>query len=178
MRKKGLLVKIFKKGYLRDCNDWRRVTLQPIISKIFCRMLLERIKRGVGQKLCKKQAGSRSNRSTTEQIFILRNILEQANEWSMGLYAHFVDFEKAFYSVHRGSLWNIMRSYGILAQKKVIAGICQDYDCAVVDGSETSGWFKIKSGVKQGCVMSQFVVLLAFDWTMRKATAVKRRGIR
>ena len=92
-------------GYLRDCNNWRGVTLQPVIGiKIFCRMLLERIKRGVGQKLCKRQAWSRSNRSTTEQIFILRNILEQANEWSVGPYAHFVDFEKAFHSVHRGSL--------------------------------------------------------------------------
>ena len=34
--KKGLVVKIFKKGDLRDCNNWRGVTLLPIISKIFC----------------------------------------------------------------------------------------------------------------------------------------------
>ena len=33
--KKGLVVKIFKKGDLRDCNNWRGVTLLPIISKIF-----------------------------------------------------------------------------------------------------------------------------------------------
>ena len=29
------------------------------------------------------------------------------------MYTYFVDFEKAFDSVHRESLWNIMRSYGI-----------------------------------------------------------------
>jgi len=40
--KKGLIVKIFKKGDLRDCNNWRGVTLLPIISKVFCRMMLER----------------------------------------------------------------------------------------------------------------------------------------
>lgn len=68
-----LVVKVFKKGDLSDCNNWRGVTLLPIISKIFCRMLLERIKNGVDKKL-------RPNKSTTEQIFILRNILEQANE--------------------------------------------------------------------------------------------------
>ena len=27
--KKGLIVKIFKKGDLRDCNNWREVTLLP-----------------------------------------------------------------------------------------------------------------------------------------------------
>ena len=42
----------------------------------------------------KEQAGFPLKRSTTEQIFILRNILEQANEWRAGLYAHFLDFEK------------------------------------------------------------------------------------
>jgi len=46
------------------------------------------------QEASKEQAGFRSKRSTTEQIFILRNILEQANEWRAGLYVHFVDFEK------------------------------------------------------------------------------------
>ena len=45
MWKKGLDVKIFKRGDLRDYNNWRGVTVLPIISKIFCRMLLERIKK-------------------------------------------------------------------------------------------------------------------------------------
>ena len=106
--KKGLVVKVFKKGALRQCNNWIGVTLLPVISKIFRRMLLERMKKGVDKKLRKEQAGFRPKGSTTEQIFILRNILEQANEWRAGLYAHFVDFEKTFDSLHRESLWNIM----------------------------------------------------------------------
>ena len=59
-------------------------------------MLLERIKSGVDKKLRKEQAGFRSKISQTEQIFILRNILEQANEWRAGLYVHFLNFEKAY----------------------------------------------------------------------------------
>jgi len=31
--KNGLIVKIFKKGDLHDCSNWRRVTLLPVISK-------------------------------------------------------------------------------------------------------------------------------------------------
>ena len=55
--KKGLVVKVFKKGDLCECNNWRGVTLLPVINKIFCRMLLERIKKGVDKKLRKEQAG-------------------------------------------------------------------------------------------------------------------------
>ena len=122
--RKGLLVKVFKKGDLHECNNCRGPTLLHIISKIFCRMLLERIKKGVDKKLRKDQTGFRPKRSTFEQIFILRNISAKANEWRAGLNAHFVDFKKALDSAHRESLWNIMRSYRIPDKMmRVIAGI-------------------------------------------------------
>jgi len=166
MWKKGLIDNIFKKGDLRDCNRWRGVTLLPVISKIFCRMLLERIKEGVDRRLRK------------EDIFILRNISEQASEWRSGLYIHFVDFEKAFDSVYRESLWNIMRSYGIPNKTvRVIAVMYKGFECAVIDGNETSNGFKMKSGVKQGCVMPGFLFQLVIDWVMRKVTVDKKRGI-
>ena len=61
----------------------------------------------------KKQAGYRQGRGTTEQVSILGNIIEQKNEWQATIYVNFIDFEKAFHSVHRDSLWIIMRKYGM-----------------------------------------------------------------
>ena len=52
------------------------------------------------------------------------------------------------------------------------------FEGAVVDGNVTPDWFTIKSGVKQGCVMSGFLFLPCLDWVIRKATADKRREIR
>ena len=94
------------------------------------------------------------------------------------MYAHFVDFEKAFDSVHRQSLWNIMTSYGIPDNMRVTSDIYEGFECTVVDGSVTSDWFMIKSIPKQGLVMSGFLFLLGLDWVMRKAPTDKRRGIR
>ena len=91
MWKKKVFVKVFKKGDLHKCNN-RKVAVR--------------------QERQEEQAGFPLKRSTTEQIFILGNILEQANEWRASLYAQFVDSEKAFDSRHRESLLNIMRSYG------------------------------------------------------------------
>ena len=61
-----------KEGDSHDCNNWRGVTLLPIISKIFHKMLLGRIKRGVDKTLRKEQVGFRPNNSTTEQILIIK----------------------------------------------------------------------------------------------------------
>ena len=57
--KKGLVVKVFKKDDLRKCNNWRGLTLLPVNSKIFCRLGLEQIKKGVDKKLRKEEAGFR-----------------------------------------------------------------------------------------------------------------------
>ena len=54
--------------------------------------------------LRKEQAGILENRSTSDHIFKLRNILEQVNEWNATVYTHFMDFD----SIHRKNLWNIM----------------------------------------------------------------------
>jgi len=63
--------------------------------------------------LREEQAGFRSNRSCNEQIFTLRNITEQRSEFQTPLLVNFTDFKKAFDSVHRESLWEVAKLYGI-----------------------------------------------------------------
>ena len=76
------------------------MTLLPVASKVMGRVIIERIHNGVDHVLSKQQAGFRKNKSTIDQIFILRNIIEQVNEWQATFHAHFVDFEKAFDSAY------------------------------------------------------------------------------
>ena len=54
----------------------------------------------------------------------------------------------------------------------------QDSECAVLDKGEESEWFKVKTGVKQGKVMSGFFFLMVVDWILRNKTAGNKTGIR
>ena len=47
----------------------------------------------------------------------------------------------------------------------------------MLDEGEESEWFKVKTGVKQGDVMSGFIFLVV-DWIMRSTTAGNKTGIR
>ena len=59
----------------------------------------------------------------------------------------------------------IMRSYGIPSKIiNMVKALYADFECAVVDGHDTTEWFKIKTGVKQGCNMSGLLFLLVVDW--------------
>ena len=135
---------------------------------------------GVEAKLREEQAAYVRGRGTTEHIFILRNIIEQSLEMQTLLYVHFVDFEKAFDSIHRESLWTIMKSYGIPPKIiNIVKAVYDDFECAILDDDgDTTEWFKIKTGVKQGCNMSSFLFLSVIDFVMTRALRQDSNGLR
>ena len=51
-------------------------------AKVMGRVIITRIRDGVDHQLRQEQAGYRRGRSTTERIFVLRNIIEQVIEWN------------------------------------------------------------------------------------------------
>ena len=175
---KGLIFKLPKKGDLKNCDNWRGITLLSIPSKIFCWILLKRIDSAIDVKLRQEQAGFRKGRGCIDQIFALRNIIEQCIEWNTPLYINFIDFKKAFDSIHRECLWKILRNYGI-PQKIVdlIRLFYRKFECSIILDNTLSQWFEVKSGVRQGCILSPLLFLITIDWVMRRTTADRPRGI-
>ena len=95
----------------------------------------------------KNKQGLGKERGTIEQIFILRNIIEQEIERNANLNVCFVDFEKAFDSIDRGILWEIMREYGIPSKLiTMVKAMYEQSKCAVVDGFGSYDWFDVKTG--------------------------------
>ena len=109
--KEGLLSKLPKSGNLRECDSYRGIVLLSIRRKMFSRILLDRMKTAVDAKLRDQQAGFRNDRSCIDHICTLQIILEQALEWNSSVYVNFIDYEKAFDSVDRETLWQIMSHY-------------------------------------------------------------------
>ena len=173
----GNIIKLPKKGDLTNCNNWRGITLLSIPSKIFCKILINRIRETVDTQLRSEQAGFRKGRSCSDHIFVLRNIIEQCTEWRRKLIINFVDFEKAFDSIHRESLWKILRHYGIPCKiVQLIKAFYTNFKCTV--GTSPGTGFEVKSGVRQGCVMSSLLFILSIDWVMRSTMNRNNRGIR
>ena len=90
-------------------NYWS-ITLTSIAAKIYNALLRNHIEPKIDNILRKNQNGFQKNRSTTSQILTICGILEGI--WAKNLLATilFVDFTKAFDSIHRGKMEQILLS--------------------------------------------------------------------
>ncbi|VDO51651.1 unnamed protein product [Schistosoma margrebowiei] len=116
-------------------------------------------------------------RSCTDQIATLRIIVQQSVEWNSSLYINFIDYEKAFDSVDRRTLWKLLRHYGV--PEKIVNIIQNSYDelqCKVVHGGQLTDAFQVRTGVRQGCPLSPFLFLLVVDWIMKTSTSEGKHG--
>ena len=133
------------------------------------------MKVAVGEALRDEHAGFRQDRSCIDQIATLRIIVEQTIEWSSPLYLLFVDFEKAFDSLDREAMWRILRHYGI--PNKIINMLkvqYQGFTCQVLLGGTMTEPIEVKTGVRQGCLLSLLLFLVVLDWVSMNAYEGKR----
>ena len=109
----NFIIPLPKKGDLSLMTNYRGITLMSIAAKVYNKILLNRIRPHLDPLLRKNQAGFCPGRSCTQQIHILRRIMEGFRENQLPLIVTFVDFKKAFDSINRSVVFSVLRHYGI-----------------------------------------------------------------
>ena len=153
--KDASIVTIYKKGDRTDCGNYRGISLLSIAGKIFARILLNRLFTHITQEVVPEaQCGFRGNRSTVDMIFCLRQLQEKCIEQDRPLYMVFVDFSKAFDTVERTGLWQLLRKYGGPETfTTMIEALHTGIMANVSVGEEVSESFSVTNGVKKGCAL-------------------------
>jgi hypothetical protein len=117
---KESIVPIYKKGDKTDCNNYRGIS-----------------------------GGFRCNKSTIDQIFYVWQILEKKWEYNGTVHQLFIDFKKAYDSVQRDVLYNILFEFGILTKLVRLIKMCLNETYSKVHiGKLLSDKFPIQNGLK------------------------------
>ena len=102
-----------KSGDLGYTDNYRGIALSSIAAKLANRMLLNRIRPKINPQLRPNQNGFRPGRSTVAHILALRRLIEGVRSHNLKAVLTFVDFRKAFDSIHRGRMLQILRAYDV-----------------------------------------------------------------
>ena len=158
---------LFKKGDPYECGNFRGISLGAHAGKVLLKVVAMRLNAYCEWRktFLEAQYGFRVGRSTDDMIYVVREVQE--------LSMCYIDLQKAYDSVDRSLLWKVLARYGVLA--KLIPIIRQFHDGmragVRLDSGETSEWFAVEQGLRQGCVIAPdsfnifFVAVLtvAFD---------------
>jgi hypothetical protein len=143
--------------------------------KILSNILLSRLTPYVDKIIGDHQCGFQRNRSTTDQIFCIRQILEKKWEYNGTVHQLFIDFRKAYDSVRRDVLHNVLIEFGI--QRKLVRQIkmcLNETYIKICIGKHLSGAFPIQNSLKQWDALSPLLFNFALEYAIRKVQEIKR----
>ena len=84
-------------------------------------------------------------------IFVAWQLLEKAQEYQEMLFTLFVDLCKAYDSVPRDALWQILERFGVPPQMlQIIWPFHEDMQAEVKVGGALSESFAVRNGLQQG----------------------------
>ena len=122
----GLIHPVFKAGYKDDPGSYRGITVVVSLSKLYAMVLEARATARPEQSKsrAKGQAEFRKDVRTTDQLLIIRTLLQQAAHDKRRLYCCFVDFKKAFDLIPRDILWNVLKRHGMSGRVLTPINVC------------------------------------------------------
>ena len=105
-----------------------------------------------------------ANRSTIDHIFCIRQIYEKKWEYNEAGHQLFIDFKKAYDSLRREVLYNILVWFGIPMKLVRLIKMCLNETNTIVRvGKNLSDVFPIRNGLEQGDALSPLLSNFAFE---------------
>ena len=167
----GLITAGYKSGDKFDMGNYTGITVGSVVAKLFAMILEQRIAPWAEEHAVKAKGQARFSKDflTTDNIFILRSLTDKQKQSRQKantgkLYCCFVDFNKAFDTVPRAVLWQVLEELGVHGRILDIIKSLYAHDSAAVRSSQgISAIFRCLMGVKQGCPLSSTLFNLYVD---------------
>ncbi|KAK6737021.1 hypothetical protein RB195_019611 [Necator americanus] len=162
-------ISLHKKLSVTDPRNYRGISLLRVMYKVLERIILDRLIKHREETTRDEQAGFRPGRSTIDQVFIVRRVIEIWLRYSKTMQLAFLDFEAAFDSPHRGRLLNALRADGVPGKfVRLLDDMNQRTIAAVRTPAGCTTPFEVVIGVRQGAVAGPFLFNFAIDDIMRR----------
>ena len=158
------ITSLFKKGSQSVASNYRGISIGANMSQILCKVIIERLKCAYECCIDNAQFGFRKNRSTTDGIFIMKNIIEKYNGPFVAVY---IDLTAAYDHIPRDFLFRVLKLRTGAPFLIDILKLMYQHTTASVKGMKTS--FEVLVGCRQGGQESPVIFNYYFDYVLKVA---------
>ena len=150
-------------------GSYRPISLTQSLYKIYAALLRSRLQLHVEAFMRPQQFGFRPRRSTSQPIHILRRCLEIFERSSDSLHLVFLDWSKAFDSLHHHSIREALIYYGV--PEPLVNAIMSLYATSSFQVKDRTGLSRTHQqgrGVRQGCPLSPYLFTIVLSHLMEQ----------
>ena len=164
------IIQLPKSGDLRKVGYYRGIRISSTISKVINRMILNCIQPAIEEHLRPNQNRFRPDRSTSSHILALHRIIEGVKQNKLPAVITFVNFRKAFDSVHCAKMMKILSAYGIPDELvKAISPFYENIRAKILSPDGDTEFFDKLAGVLQDDALAPYLFAFVIDYTIRQA---------
>lgn len=139
---------------------------------------MNRLRHAIDPHLRENQNGFREGRTTISQILALRRLIEEVEKDNLTAVLCFIDFKKAFDSIHRRTMVKFLEAYGVPPNLlRAIATMYAGTRAKVVTPDGDSEEFVIQAGVMQGDTLAPFLFIIVLDYALRKVISGREQDL-
>ena len=111
-----------------ECGNYRGISLVAHAGKVLLKVIAGRLSEYCEREniLPEEQCGFRPQRSTVDMMLVVRRLQDLAQKKDIPLYMCFIDLTKAYDSVDRTLLWDVLARFGV--PPRMLAVIRQFHD--------------------------------------------------
>jgi len=162
--KETIIVPIHKRGDRDRCENYKGIALGNAAYKILSNITLGKIKPYIEKVMGDYQNGFGDGRSVIDNIFALKITNEKVWGYNQCVQYLFIDFQKAYDSIRRDTVWKCMTQFKIPTKLINMCKTCvQETRSAVRIEGTLSSCFENKTGLKQGDTLSPILFNLSLQ---------------
>ena len=172
----SLITLLYKKGDKLDTKNWRPISLLCTDYKILAKVLTNRLSAVISSVVGPEQACGIPGRLSSENVRVLKDVVDYVNRSNVGAAIISLDQEKAFDRVDWSFMLRVLEAmnFGPSFCKWVRLLYTNVFSQVLVNGFQSDP-FPVSRGVRQGCPLSPLLYVLVAETiasAIRKDTSI------
>ena len=169
-QRKGIITLVPKEdGSLLDLSNWRPITLLNINLKVASKAVAKRIEPTLPNLIHSDQTGFVKGRHIRENVRLISDVMEYTSIQNLPGILTSLDFRKAFDSIEWPFMMKTLDYFNFGNDiKHWIKIFYTSTENAVQNNGFMTSWFQPSKGVRQGCPLSPYFLILSAEVLSKK----------